>query len=1372
MKLIADILLISVNSTEGRAVLDVFKDATGAKSTLVDIGNHAFHDLGSVNGLRVAMVQCEMGSVGLGASLQTAQEAIATTQPGAVIMVGVAFGANSSKQQIGEVLVSKQIAAYEPQRVGVSGGKSNIVPRGPKADASTKLLSHFRAIDLSWDPRPAKVAFGLILSGEKLVDNPDFRASLLELEPEALGGEMEGAGLYAACQNAKCDWILTKGICDWADGHKGDNKDANQQLAALNAAKFVFHALKTGTLNFKSDLTTRRARRISGSAAVSPAITITINKTLDDFGLDEQAALVTTVASLGHVSKDEVQVLQVSDGSVKVLLTMPESGAHKLRDAWQTGSGAQELKALGVTLLEVKHVPQPTADLTLRDRLHEKALEDVVVNSLAESALYKYRPAESLDQKTLVDAETLAEFVKSTQPTQWAKLARQFPGEERETLAAQVSALVAKRGTLEVLRNGVSFSGINLQLAFFRPSGEGNPEHQAQYERNLFGVMRQVHFSTKTPDQSVDGVILLNGLPIVSIELKNHFTGQNVQHAIAQYKRRDQREPFWSRCLVHFAVDDDSVYMATQVQGKETPILPFNRDTHNPIIPERFTSSYLWDDFIDEYGEAQTGILRADSLLLLIQNYLHHERDDKTGNEKFIFPRFHQLMVVRKLLRHAKEHGSGRNYLIQHSAGSGKSNSIAWLAHQLANLSGEDGQPVFDSIVVITDRIVLDRQLQGTIKQFEKIKGVVTAVRGGTKQLVAALKRGDKIIITTLQKFGFVGELAKLPGKKFAIIVDEAHSSQTGENVKDLKIALTNDEQLKAAMQKDDEREVEDPIEVELEKIQKARQRLPHLSFFAFTATPKDKTLELFGTPDKTVKKGFRPFHGYSMRQAIDEGFILDVLQSYTTYKTYFELAENEKAEGEKLVEELKARRLLLAYVDQHEFAIKRKAHIIVDHFTRKTARKIGGQAKAMVVTHSRAHAVLYKQAIDEVLREQNLPFGVLVAFSGTVTIKEQKYTEENMNPPGTGDIGEAFKNPVQRILVVANKFQTGFDQPLLHTMYVDKKLGGVAAVQTLSRLNRTFPPLKQDTMVLDFVNEHDAIRASFQDYYQRTELEGGTDPNKLYNLKYTLEQMRVFTAEDVEQFAVMFIEKKVTSEKLQPFFQRIVDTGYENLGSEHKGKKDYEKLKAQAKDKFRKETARYVRQYTFISQIMTFSDPILEKFYLFAKLLLKKLPYEKQTLPREVMEMVDMEKYRSQEEQNGSIILAEEDAALHPTLDDGHRGGTEEAREKLKVIVEKLNKDYGIAFDEADRVVNAIKHKLEEDEALRAAFKTSSIEFLRRQKLNDSIKEAFLSNADEFLTFMSKTETDPAFGKFFFSEMFKWYEKTVTATSPNPESS
>lgn len=996
-------------------------------------------------------------------------------------------------------------------------------------------------------------------------------------------------------------------------------------------------------------------------------------------------------------------------------------------------------------------------------QLNETAMEQQITATLAASPLYGERPATAFDPVLLLDGELLAEFIQATQPKEWAKLHKQFPDAPRAALAGHVAGLIQKRGTLDVLRNGASFNGVNLQLAYFRPAAGGNQEHQTRYEHNRFAVMRQAHFSTRTPDQSVDLVILLNGLPILSVELKNHFTGQNVQHAIAQYRRRDPHEPFWKRCLAHFAVDDDAAYLSTRIAGADTAFLPFNRDAWNPVIPGNFASSYLWADYPDEDGVMQPAIWSADSLLLLLQNYLHAARDPQTGREHFIFPRFHQLAVVRKLLNHARMHGSGHNYLIQHSAGSGKSNSIAWLAHQLANLCGADGQLVFDSIIVITDRRLLDRQLQDTIKQFEKIKGTVTKIDRNTRQLVKALERGDKIIITTLQKFGFVGELAKMPGQRFAVVVDEAHSSQTGENIKDLKLALTSDAELSQALGRDDEsRLAEDPIEAELEKIQKARQKLPHLSFFAFTATPKDKTLELFGTPDPSVNKGFRPFHQYTLRQAIAEGFILDVLESYATYKTYFELIENEKADSEKEVEKLKARRLMLHYVDRHEFAILRKAHIIVDHFTRHTAPKIAGQAKAMVVTHSRAHAVLYQQALEAVLREQNLNFGVLVAFSGTVTINEQKYTEDSMNPPGTGDIAEAFKHPAQRILIVANKFQTGFDQPLLHTLYVDKQLGGIAAVQTLSRLNRPCPPLKQDTMVLDFVNDPAVIQASFQDYYQRTELEGATDPNKLYNLKYTLEQMRVFTPEDVAEFVELFIVRKVKADRLQPFFQRIVTHGYARLGFEHEGTPDYAKRKAEAQEKFRKETARYVKQYNFISQIMTFTDPALEKFYLFAKLLLRQLPYEPQTLPREVVEMIDMDHYRVQEEQNGRITLADRDGVLKPSSDDGHRAGQNAEKDKLKAIIQKLNQDYGIPFEEADRVVNAIKQKLTDDQGLRAAFQTHDIEHLRRDKLNRSIKDAFLSNADEFLSFMAKTETDPGFGKFFFSEMFKWYEQAV----------
>ncbi len=1009
--------------------------------------------------------------------------------------------------------------------------------------------------------------------------------------------------------------------------------------------------------------------------------------------------------------------------------------------------------------------------------ISERALEDVVAATLAASPMFSARPPEALSARTFLDADELAEFVKTTQPQAWAKLAKYFPDDPRGALEEHVPPLVRKRGTLEVLRNGVAFGGVNLQLAYFRPSSGDNPEHRAKYGANRFSVLRQFHFSGKTPDQSVDLVICLNGLPVASIELKNHFTGQNVQHAVTQYRRRDAKEPFWNRCLVHFAVDDDSVFMATRLKGAETRFLPFNRETRTPIIPGRFASSYLWDSFTDEDGEEYAGILTADTLLLLIQNYLHSETDPKMHAEKMIFPRFHQLMCVRKLLRHAKEHGSGHNYLIQHSAGSGKSNSIAWLAHQLANLCGADGQLVFDSIVVITDRRILDRQLQTTIKQFEKLPGVVRKIDRNTRQLVDALQRGDKIIITTLQKFGFVEGLSELPGKRFAVIVDEAHSSQTGENVKDLKLVLTSEEQLRQAAGEDTEAmgEPEDELDALLEEVQEARQRLPHLSFFAFTATPKNKTLELFGVREDAPVPSFRPFHRYTMRQAIEEGFILDVLESYTTYATYFTLIQNEKADGDREFEKLKTRRLMLEYVDRHEVAIKKKAHIIVDHFTSKTSHKIAGAAKAMVVTHSRAHAVLFKQALDEVLSEQGLTYGVLVAFSGTVELEGTKYTEESMNPPGTGDIAEAFKNPAQRILVCASKFQTGFDQPLLHTMYVDKKLGGVAAVQTLSRLNRTAPG-KMDTMVLDFVNTHETIQASFQDYYERTEQEGETDPNKLYNLKYTLEQMRVFTPEDVEEFAELFVIKRVSSQQLQGFFARIVEEGYNRLASEHEGEPEFERLQAEAKDRFRKLTASYVKQYNFISQIMTFTDAHLEKMYLFCRLLLRQFPYEKPTLPLEVIEMIDLDKIRTQEEQNGHILLTPEDGVLDPSPDDGHRNRQAEEREQLKKIIETLNEQYGMELGEGDKVVRAVKAKLVADEALLAAHRAGGLVDLKRVRVNESVNDALLSNADEFLSFMARLETDQAFGKFFYSEMFKWYELWARAglekpvSGPSPE--
>ncbi len=543
--------------------------------------------------------------------------------------------------------------------------------------------------------------------------------------------------------------------------------------------------------------------------------------------------------------------------------------------------------------------------------------EDTVFDHLKDSQLYTNRQSQNFNLDYLLDINQLKKFICNTQPDSWKKLEKQFPENTMEAVAKEFAKLRDKRGILNLIREGFILQGATIRLIAFKPASDLNPDHLKKYQNNQFSVIRQVHYSSKYPDKSLDLVIAINGIPIATLELKNEFTGQNITHAVEQYsKRRDSKDPFLKNCLVHFAVDNNTVLMTTKLENGNTTFLPFNRDTKNPIIPDKFASSYLWEE-----------VLQADSLLEMLNNYIFYEEDEKTKEIKTVFPRYHQRDCVRQLLANVKQNGTGHNYLIQHSAGSGKSKTIAWLAHQLANLFGDDQEPIFDSIIVITDRIVLDKQLQKQIKQFEKINGTVKTIKKGSKELIQALTDGDKIIISTLQKFGYIGDLAKLNGKRFAIIVDEAHSSQSGENVKDLKLSLTTNEALKKIIEQDEENtEPKDSVEAELEKIMASRQQLPHLSFFAFTATPKPKTLKLFGIPDPSKPSGYRPCHEYTMRQAIDEGFILNVLDNYITKNTYFELIENENAEDDKAFEKLKAKRLLLNEVNKHPYAIAAKS--------------------------------------------------------------------------------------------------------------------------------------------------------------------------------------------------------------------------------------------------------------------------------------------------------------------------------------------------------------------------------------------------------------------------------------------------------------
>ena len=958
--------------------------------------------------------------------------------------------------------------------------------------------------------------------------------------------------------------------------------------------------------------------------------------------------------------------------------------------------------------------------------------EDTVFDYLSASNLYTARKSDDFNLAYVLDKSLLENFIRESQPDVWKKLEKEFPSNTIEAVANEFSKLRDKRGILNLIREGFVLQGASIKFIAFKPSSGLNPEHLRKYEANRFSIIRQVHYSSAWPDKSLDLVIGINGIPIITLELKNEFTGQNVTHAVEQYcRRRDAKDPFLKHCLVHFAVDNNTALMTTKLENGNTRFLPFNRDTRNPVIPNKFASSYLWEE-----------VLQADSLLEMLNNYIFYEEDEKTKELTTIFPRYHQRDCVRALLSDVKIKGTGHNYLIQHSAGSGKSKTIAWLAHQLSNLFGDNQQPIFDSIIVITDRIVLDKQLQKQIKQFEKINGTVRTITKGSKQLIKALTDGDKIIISTLQKFGYIGELAQLNGKRFAIIVDEAHSSQSGENVKDLKISLTTDEALKHIITQDDENgEPKDTVEKELEKIMASRQKLPHLSFFAFTATPKPKTLELFGIPDATQKSGYRAFHEYTMRQAIEEGFILNVLDNYITKSAYFELIENENAEDDKAFEKLKAKRLLLNEVNKHPFAIASKSHMMLNHFMDKTIHKIGGRAKAMLVTSSRAHAVLYKQAFDKIIKEQGFDIQTLVAFSGTVEIELDKYTEDGMNGPKVKDIAEEFKKPGYKILIVANKFQTGFDQPLLHTMYVDKALGGVATVQTLSRLNRTTKG-KQDTFIIDFVNKQEDIQKDFQNYYQSTILDQGTDKQKLYNLKYEIEKVDVFTKDEVINFIEMFVRKKVKSEELSPFFKKIVDERYIPLSDEEK-------------DKFRKMVNKYIRQYSFISQIITFIDTDLEKFYLFTKLLFKYLPYEKETLPLEVTQMVDMDKYKIQEEENGSIILKPEDAILENPQGDGHGGKRQDPKEVLEVIVKEINDKYAVELGDDDKVVKEMYEALKADETLMASMRADNIEDVKRMKLRESIDKALLKNAEPPIEFMNRLSKDKGLANYVVGQFF-----------------
>ena len=957
---------------------------------------------------------------------------------------------------------------------------------------------------------------------------------------------------------------------------------------------------------------------------------------------------------------------------------------------------------------------------------------------------YRKRKPEDYDRTLCLLPRDVVDFVLATQPKEWKKLEQHHGAGVREQFLKRLAAEIERRGALEVLRNGIKDSGCKFRLAYFRPASRLNEETRRLHAANLFAVVRQVHFSTKNL-KSLDLVLFLNGIPIFTGELKNPLNSQDVEDAIRQYKTdRDPREPLFAygRCLAHFAVDPDLVYVSTQLAGPRTRFLPFNQGKFGgagnpPVPPTRsgYATGYLWEES-----------WARDSVLDLVRKFIHEveEEDDKgkkTGRRFLIFPRYQQLDCVRKLVTDARATGAGQRYLIQHSAGSGKSFTIAWLAHQLATLHDASDRRVFDSIVVITDRRVLDRQLQTTMRQFEQTLGVVENIDTTSRQLKEALESGKTIIVTTLQKFPVIAkEIGELPGKRFALIVDEAHSSQSGESTKSLKAVLSSgsleEAETEEAGAATPEEELESTILAEMEK----RGRLPNLSTFAFTATPKPKTLELFGTKRPDGK--FAPFHLYSMRQAIEEGFILDVLANYATYKAYWRLLK--KVEDDPRYDKKKAEYLLKSFVELHPHAIGEKARIMVEHFAAKVQGEIAGKAKAMIVTRSRLHAVRYKLAVDKYLSERGYPFKVLVAFSGTVQDGGQSYTEPNMNGFPEAQTAKTFERPEHRFLIVANKFQTGFDQPLLHTMYVDKKLGGVNAVQTLSRLNRTLPPEKKGTMVLDFANESDEIKAAFEPYYETTLLSEATDPNLLYELQTRLGAFPVYGAADVEAFAKAYFDPKATQDRLYAVLAPVV----ERFGA----------LSEEEQHDFRGQVTDYVRLYAFLAQVLTFADADLEKLYVFARHLRRLLPADREELPREVQQNIDMESYRIQQTGSGKIALERRPGVLEPVSTKQGHGVTPEELETLSRIIAELNERFGLNLGPEHRVtLGQMMEKLDDDAALDAAARVNTRENVRLtfdQKVEHVIQEIVDSNFDLY----RRITDDRAFGEAIKNFLFDQY--------------
>lgn len=986
----------------------------------------------------------------------------------------------------------------------------------------------------------------------------------------------------------------------------------------------------------------------------------------------------------------------------------------------------------------------------------EFTFESAIESSLLTHGAYSKGQSDNYDVELGLFPNELIEFLQSSQAKNWEKIALIHGAEVKKRLLQRLVKEIDLRGNLDVIRNGFTDHGVRFKLVYFKPASGLNPETEKLYNKNDLKIYRQIYYSSKNRN-SVDMVLALNGIPLATMELKNQFTNQNVDHAIKQYKTtRDNKEllfAFKKRALVHFAVDQDDVYMTTKIDGKKTRWLPFNKGNHhakgNPINPDGYRTAYFWED-----------ILQKDSWLEILQRFIHLqiEEIDVKGKiykkETMIFPRYHQLDSVRKITESVYNNGVGKNYLVQHSAGSGKSNSIAWLAYRLSSLHDAQDKRIFDSVIVVTDRRVLDQQLQNTIYQFEHKRGVVEKINKDSAQLAYALETGSNIIITTLQKFPFIlDKVGDIPARKYAVIIDEAHSSQGGEASKKMKEVLSAKSLADAeTMDANDDYLPEDFYREQIERSAKSRGPQANISFFAFTATPKYKTLEVFGSKDAEGKPA--PFHLYSMRQAIDEGFILDVLENYTSYELFFKLSKS--IEDDPKLNKGKASKAIGRFVSLHPHNLAQKTEIIIEHFKHIVSKKIGGRAKAMVVCGSRLHAKRYYEEFNKYIKAKGYQkeIKILVAFSGSVMDDNfpEGVTEPQLTGYGEKELPGVFDKDVYKILIVADKYQTGFDQPLLHTMYVDKKLSGVKAVQTLSRLNRIHAG-KEDTFILDFVNDRQVILDSFQPYYEKTTVKEETEVNHLYDLKARLDEFDVCWQSDIDAFAQIYFDPKNAKNRAsdQRHLYAFTDPAVERF----KAIEEEEK-----RDEFKKGLRTWVNLYAFLSQIMPFTDTDLEKYYAYVRLLQNRLPKRNISEALYLDDEVALEYYRLQKMKEGAIeLVGGEDGEISGQVEAGLKRSKEEEA-LLSEIITILNDRFATEFEEADKFFfDQVEAEMMEDEKLQTQAKVNKIDTFKFA-FDELFIEKLIGRMDQNKEIFEKIIEDEEFGnvvkEFLMKRVYK----------------